>query len=178
MAFSISFSSNIKPCCLIDFLNSFSFNWSKKMNVSRQRSFPNSTTAFAYDTTIMQLLTGANSSERLRAAWIPSICSLLPPVSTSKITVGGIPLYETALLKASVKSAQRWMFRDKDPFLIRLQHSLMIQRLCSCLQVQILQKDFGLLEFRVSALYYRLSQLQRSRWEEFPCMKQPFLKLQ
>ena len=148
------------------------------MDVSRQRSFPNSTTAFAYDTTIMQLLTGANYSEILRAASIPSICSLLPPVSTSKITMGGIPLYETAFLKASVKSAQRWIFRDKDPFLIRLQHSLMMQRLCSCLQVQIIQKYSVLLQFRVFALYYRLSQLHRSRWEEFPCMKQPFLKLQ
>ena len=36
------------------------------MDISRQRSFPNSTTAFAYDTTIMQLLTGENSLERLR----------------------------------------------------------------------------------------------------------------
>ena len=105
MTFSISFSFNIKPCCSIDFLSSLSFNSSTEMDVSRQRSFPNSTTAFAYDTTIMQLLTAANSLERLRAAWIPSICSLVPPVSTSKTMVGGIPLYETAFLKASVESA-------------------------------------------------------------------------
>ena len=32
-------------------------------------------------------------------------CCTTPPVSTSKITMGGIPLYETAFLKASVKSA-------------------------------------------------------------------------
>ena len=38
------------------------------MDNSRQRSFPYSTTALAYDTTIMQLLTGANSLEKLRAA--------------------------------------------------------------------------------------------------------------
>ena len=69
------------------------------MDISRQRSFPNSTTAFAYDATIMQLPTGINSLERLRAAWI-----------------------------------------------------------------------------RVSALHYRLSQLQRSQLEEFPCMKQTFSK--
>ena len=154
MAFSRSFSSNIKPCCLIDFLNSFSLNSSKKwmfrdkdpilirlqhsLMIQRLCSCLQVTTAFAYDTTIMQLLTGENSLERLRAAWIPSICCLLPPVSTSKITMGEIPLYETAFLKASVKSAHGWIFRDKDPFLIRLQHSLMIQRLCSCLQVKIL----------------------------------------